>query len=219
MGTILTIATSKGGAGKSTLAQCLSANLAQLGYAVTVIDADANATLSDWHANVYEGAPFRCLAECREVEVIDAAQAEAEAGDIVVIDTAGFANLTAASAISVADFILVPCMPDRSSTREAIRTARKIESLGKAARRALPYRVIGTQWRTGGLVESATLDALKAEGLPVMRYALPHLSAFRKASFTGNLPVSGRLGVEADRLIGELTEIGAIPAARVGSAA
>jgi chromosome partitioning protein len=212
MGTILTIAASKGGAGKTTLTQCLAANLAIMGYRLIVIDADMNGTFSDWHANAYEGPAFDCMVQCGHVEVVDAAQAEAERRDIVLIDTAGFSSLTAASSISVADFVLIPCMPDRGSVREAIRTARQVESLSKAARRALPYRIVGTQWREGGQVEGATMAAIEAEGLPMMAHRLPFLAAFRKASFTGKVPVSGRVGLDADALIAELAALGAVGA-------
>ncbi len=159
MGQILTIATSKGGGGKTTLAACLAANLAAQGYRVSVVDADPNATFSDWHS-VYEGPPFICVAEARHIEVVDVAQAHADAHDVVLVDTAGFGNLTAASAMGAADYVLIPCMPDRGSIREALRTAQQTDSLARAARRAIPYRIVLTQWREGGLVERATLDEL-----------------------------------------------------------
>jgi len=209
MGQILTIATSKGGGGKTTLAACLATNLAAQGYRVAVVDADPNATFSDWHS-VYEGPPFVCVAEARHVEVVDVAQAQADAHDVVLVDTAGFGNLTAASAMGAADYVLIPCMPDRGSIREALRTAQQTDSLARAARRAIPYRIVLTQWREGGLVERATLDEL-AE-LPQLAPRLPFLSGFRKASFDGKVPVTGRIGHEADKLIAERAQLGAIPA-------
>lgn len=208
MGQILTIATSKGGGGKTTLAACLAANLAAQGYRVAVVDADPNATFSDWHS-VYEGPPFACVAEARHIEVVDIAQAQADACDVVLVDTAGFGNLTAASAMGAADFVLIPCMPDRGSIREALRTAQQTDSLARAARRAILYRIVLTQWREGGLVERATLDEL-AE-LPQLAHRLPFLSGFRKATFDGKVPVTGRIGEEAYKLIAELAQLGAIP--------
>jgi chromosome partitioning protein len=209
MGQILTIATSKGGGGKTTLATCLAANLAAQGYRVAVVDADPNATFSDWHS-VYEGPAFLCVAEARHIEVVDVAQAQADTHDVVLVDTAGFGNLTAASAMGAADYVLIPCMPDRGSIREALRTAQQADSLARAARRAIPYRIVLTQWREGGLVERATLDEL-AE-LPQLAHRLPLLSGFRKASFDGRVPVTGRIGHEADKLLAELARLGAIPA-------
>ena len=45
---IITIATSKGGAGKTTVARLILAWLARAGFRVAAVDADFNHTLSDW---------------------------------------------------------------------------------------------------------------------------------------------------------------------------
>ena len=45
---IITLATTKGGAGKTTIAQVLARSIHEMGYSVGVIDGDVNATLSDW---------------------------------------------------------------------------------------------------------------------------------------------------------------------------
>jgi chromosome partitioning protein len=217
MGTILTIASSKGGSGKTTLTVCLAANLAALGFQLIVIDTDANASFSEWHANAYEGVWFGCIAECREAEVRNTAVAEAEHCDIVLIDTAGLDRPSAAAAISTADFVLIPTMPDRYSVREAIRTARRIESWGKVLRRTLPYCVMGTQWQIRGQAEGAALEALADESLPVLTRTLPNLTAFCAASFTGRVPVSGRAGLEVNAIITELVGLGAIPAPAGGA--
>src|SRR5271169_4893723 len=95
MGSILTIATSKGGAGKTTLTAALAAYLARRRYSVAVVDCDPNCGFSGWHAQAYEGEPLTVSAESRSVEVVDHAQAEADRHDIVILDTAGFQNLTA----------------------------------------------------------------------------------------------------------------------------
>jgi chromosome partitioning protein len=211
MGTILTIASSKGGSGKTTLAQCLVANLAKLGYRLTVIDADANATFGEWHTNIYKGPAFGCIGECRQYEAVDIAQAEADKSDVVLIDT-GFYSHTVALAIAAADFVLIPTRPDRGSICEAIRTARNVEKLAGAVGYALPYRLIGTQWRDGGLIEGAAFKALADEKMPVLTRTLPNLTAFGEASYTGRVPVSGRAGLEVNAIITELVGLRAIPA-------
>ena len=145
-GRIITIGSSKGGGGKTCLCCCLAPNLAVHGYRVGVIDADPNAAFYAWHAG-YSGPPIRCQAEARDVPVVDLAQAWANELDAILIDTAGFGNLTAAAAMGAADYVLVPCMPDRGSTREAAKTIAKAASLARAARRAIPASVILSQWR------------------------------------------------------------------------
>lgn len=206
MGRILTIASSKGGGGKTVLACLLAPGLAAKGYSVGVLDADPNASFSAWHGS-YSGPPVRCEAEARDVQVVDTAQDWAGELDVVLIDTAGFGNLTAAAAMGAADHVLVPCMPDRGSTREAAKTVGKVASLARAARRAIGASVVLSQWRAGGQAEAAALEDLKDYGVEsIIQTPIPDRVAFRKMSFDGK-PVGGTLGVTVDTMINELVKL------------
>jgi len=131
--------------------------------------------------------------------------------DVVIIDTAGFGNLTAAAAMGTADHVLVPCMPDRGSTREAAKTVQKAASLARAARRAISASVVLSQWRTGGVAERAALDDLADYGITsVLKTALPERAALRQMSFDSRAVVAGPLAGIIATLIGELVELGAI---------
>lgn len=206
MGQIITIASSKGGGGKTVLACILAPGLAARGYTVGVIDADPNSSFSAWHAS-YSGPPIRCEAEARDVQVVDTAQAWASELNVVVIDTAGFGNLTAAAAMGAADHVLVPCMPDRGSTREAAKTIAKVASLARAARRAIGASVVLSQWRVGGQAEAAALDDLKDYGVEsIIATPIPDRAAFRKMSFDGR-PISGLLKITVDRVLDKLAKL------------
>lgn len=209
MGHIITIASSKGGGGKTVLACLLAPAFAIRGYTVGVIDADPNGSFVAWHA-AYTGPPVRCEAEARDVQVVDTAQAWAAELNVVIIDTAGFGNLTAAAAMGAADLVLVPCMPDRNSTREAAKTIVKVASLARAARRAIGASVVLSQWRVGGQAEAAALEDLKDYGVEsVIQTPIPDRVAFRKMSFDGK-PVGGVLGPVIDLMIDELAELAAL---------
>jgi chromosome partitioning protein len=209
MGQIITIASSKGGGGKTVLACLLAPGLAVRGYAVGVLDADPNGSFSAWHAG-YSGPPLRCEAEARDVQVVDTAQAWAEELDVVIIDTAGFGNLTAAAAMGAADHVLVPCMPDRGSTREAAKTTAKVASLARAARRAIGASVVLSQWRVGGQAEAAALEDLKDYGVEsIIKTPIPDRAAFRKMSFDGR-PIGGALGLTVDHVIDELAKLASL---------
>ena len=210
MGAIITIATSKGGGGKTATAITLASNLAAHGLRVVVIDADKNATFSSWHREAYEGPSFPCIVEIRHVEVVDLAQAQAENTDVVLIDTAGFENLTAACAIGCSDHVLIPCMPDRGSVAEAIKTARQTAGMARGARRPIPASVILTRWNARGVSERAALIELHAAGLSVLAAHLPDLAVFGQTSWSGAAPTKGRLGLHADRIIEHLAAAGAI---------
>jgi chromosome partitioning protein len=216
MGTILTIASGKGGVSKTSTAMILSVNLASQGYRVAVIDADRNQSFASWHKQAYEGPVFTCQSEVDHIKVVDLAGELSETHDVVLVDTAGFESLTAASAIGMADFVVIPCMPDRGSVREAMRTTQQVASLSKAARRTIPYSILLTRWKPRGLSERATLDSLREEKLSILDSTLGDLSDFAKLSFSGSVPITGRVGEQATSLIGELAGKGAIPARRKG---
>jgi chromosome partitioning protein len=211
MGRIITVASGKGGTSKSSLTMVVSATLAAMGYRVSVIDADPNACFAQWH-KIYEGAPFDCSAEVRQDEIVDLAQAEAATHDVVLIDTAGFGNTTAAFAAGTADYVLVPVMPDRASTVEAMRMVRQVGSFSKASRRDIPVAIIRSRWNPKGLVERAVMSDLEASGAPVLESFFADLSDFGKLTLSGKVPMSGKLGMQAGKMIDELIRLGAVPA-------
>lgn len=207
MGRIITVASSKGGNGKTATCCLLAPGLAARGYKVGVLDADPNANFSVWH-ETYTGPEIRCQAESRDVEVVDLASAWADELDVVIVDTAGFSNLTAAAAMGCADHVLVPVMPDRGSTREASRTLEKVASLARAARRAIPASVVLSQWRAGGQAEAAALEDLKDYGISsIMETPVPERVAFRKMSFDGRAITAAALGPWVDSLLDELVKL------------
>jgi chromosome partitioning protein len=211
MGNIITVASGKGGCSKTTTVMILSANLASQGYKVAVVDADRNQSFASWHSQAYEGPAFECHSEIDHIKVVDLAGNLSDTHDVVLVDTAGFESLTAASAIGMADFVLIPCMPDRGSVRETMRTAQQVASLSKAARRTIPYSVLLTRWKARGLSERAALDSLQEEKMVILSHTLGDLADFTKLSFSGSVPLTGKVGGQAAMLIGELSGKGAIP--------
>jgi len=211
VGRIITVASGKGGTAKSSITMVLSGTLAALGYRVAVIDADPNACFFQWH-KLYEGAPMTCTAEIRQDEIVDHAHAQAADHDVVMIDTAGFSNTTAAFAAGTADYVLVPVMPDRASTVEAMRMVRLVSSFSKASRREIPVAIIRSRWNPRGLVERAVVFDLESSGAPVLERFFSDLSDFGKLTLSGKVPLSGKVGAQAERIIEELVGLGAIPA-------
>jgi chromosome partitioning protein len=212
MGQILTVATSRGGAGKTVLSALLAANLAKLGYRVAVVDADPNQTFSTLVRSGYRGPKFDLLTETRHEEIVEVAQDQADAHHICLVDTAGFGNQTANFAMSMSDMVLIPCMPDRGSVVEANKTAKLVASFAKAGRREILFRVVRTRWVPTRIGPREALRDLEDLKLPVLTRYVPAMSRFDNMFFDGDVPTGGTAGFEVGRMIDELIELGAIPA-------
>ena len=99
---IITIATSKGGAGKTTLAQVLLGTLTGEGRGVSAIDADYNQSLAKW-IKTFAMSSIIVRSVIDEGKMIPTTQ-ELEANhELVVIDTAGTPTQATVFAIGCAD--------------------------------------------------------------------------------------------------------------------
>ncbi|MFY9758842.1 MAG: ParA family protein [Xanthobacteraceae bacterium] len=131
---IITMASRKGGAGKSTLTAHLAAFSQQAGHRCVVIDADPQGSLSLWHSLRADGKPpLRSAARG-----VDRALATAmvEGYEWAFIDTAASMWVVALEAIRAATFVLIPARPgffDLNAVRETVATARE---------RNKPYAVV-----------------------------------------------------------------------------
>jgi chromosome partitioning protein len=182
------------------------------GWRVAVVDADQNGTFSGWLRDAYEGKAIECIHEAHEVRAVDVAQRMlAEGADVVIIDTAGFRNLTAATAMAAADVVLIPCMSDRGSVMEAIATYGQVQGLARASRRTIPAYAVRTRWRGKGLAERAALDGLQANGVPILASGLSDLADLPKLTHSGRVPLSGKAAQDADRIADELVALGLFP--------
>jgi hypothetical protein len=90
--------------------------------------------------------------------------------------------------------------------------AGQVESIGKIARWPIPYRIILTRWNPKGLSDKATLEDVEVAGFPRIKQHVPELVAFQKNTFTGIVPLSGLVGIQMNRTIGELAALEALPA-------
>ena len=96
---IITIATSKGGAGKTTLAQVLLGTLTGEGRGVSAIDADYNQSLAKW-IKTFAMSSIIVRSVIDEGKMIPTTQ-ELEANhELVVIDTAGTPQPSSPSAVN-----------------------------------------------------------------------------------------------------------------------
>jgi chromosome partitioning protein len=203
---VLTIASSKGGPGKSTLCQILAGSLAGE-CRVVVLDADPTQAVSRWAANAYEGPAFEAIAEPDETRLAHLIGSKADASDLVLVDTAGFGNRAATVAMTSADAVLIPTLSGEADITEAEKTMRLVEALATAARRDIPARVVFNRVRRTSLARHADAE-LKQARLSRLQSVLSDLVAFGELSYSGRVPTTGNAGAEVAALVHELRELG-----------
>lgn len=131
---VITLASRKGGAGKSTLTAHLAGYAHALGHRTLVIDADPQGSLSLWHAHRRHGEP-RLRSADRGIERA-VAYAMVEGFDWVFIDTAPNMWLVVQEAIRAATLAVIPARPaffDLNSVLDTVKTARTLNK---------PYAVV-----------------------------------------------------------------------------
>ncbi len=131
---VITLASRKGGAGKSTLTAHLAGYAHALGHRCLVIDADPQGSLTLWHAQRRNGEP-RLQSASRGVERA-VAYAMVEGYEWVFIDTAPTMWLVVQEAIRAATLAVIPARPaffDLNSVLDTVKTARALNK---------PYAVV-----------------------------------------------------------------------------
>lgn len=208
---IITIASSKGGPGKTTVAQLIVGTLAAEGITVTALDADPTGGLSRWARRIYEGPAFTCHHEAEDARLAHLIHRVAQETEVVIVDTAGFGNRAATVAMTAADGVLIPMVPGEGDVTEAARTVELVAGVASAARREIPARVILNRVRP-----STTLSkhaAAEAKSLPKLKTGLSDLVAYGEMGFSGRMP-TGKAASEVSTLIAELRAIGWLPKRR-----
>ena len=131
---VITLASRKGGAGKSTLTAQLAAQAKAQGRRVLVIDADPQGSLKLWHSLRPDALPRLATPERGIARVL--AFAMIEGIDTVFIDTAPTMWVVVQEAIRAATMVLIPARPgffDLAAVRETVKVARE---------RNKPYAVV-----------------------------------------------------------------------------
>lgn len=211
MGSILTIASQKGGAGKTTVCRVMAPTLARRGLRVACIDADPNCGLADWHG-LYSGPPITLRAEADERTLARLPNELAETHDVVMVDTAGFGSRAMVVAIGAADAVLIPCQPDRGSVREAQQTGEWCTNLSASVRREIPFRIAMVAFDPRRATDTFARAQLETElHLPVLQAALSVRTAYQALTWSGVMPNSGPVWREAEALADELVAIGWLP--------
>lgn len=169
---IITLATSKGGTGKSTLVRSIAGHCAQRGHKVAIIDADPQGSI----INRYQANSFKNLSVFAEPEeTVDSLITELkEKYYPIIVDTAGFSNKTTIKALIVTDLAIIPLKPSADDLTAAVETYSLLTEINDTEERKgnpIKYRMIITMSQAGTIIakhirnelENGQYNLLKSE--------------------------------------------------------
>jgi len=186
----IVFASPKGGAGKSTSAVILAAELARSGAQVTLIDADPNHPVTQWANRPGCPSAITVVAASSEDSIIDTILEAAQRTAFVIVDLEGTASMTVAYAISRADLVIIPTQGSQLDAAEAAKAIKLIRQQAKAFDRSIPYAVVFT--RTSPAIKPRTYRHIRREFLdhsvPTFDTEINERDAYRALfSFGGTL--------------------------------
>ena len=172
---ILTLASQKGGSGKTSLAASLAVAAAEDGETVAAIDTDPQGSLAAWGRRRRSQEIIVEAAEPARVrQAVD--RAKSAGASLAIVDTPGIFGAGVAVALQDADFVLVPVKPSILDVEAARPTVEQLQTLRKPFGLVLNQCLTSSQGRTldaaTALVRAGTLApcmvALRADFLDAM---------------------------------------------------
>jgi chromosome partitioning protein len=136
MALVLTIGTTKGGSGKTTLCVLLASVFAAKGFSVRILDADPQATATQWFARSLDAG--RSL-ENIAVEFVHGADqlvttlAKASDEDVILIDVPGAIDEVLNIAAGHSEMVLIPARASGADLPEVVRLLARLDAMYEGA--------------------------------------------------------------------------------------
>ena len=182
----ISIISQKGGAGKTTLAIHLAAAGVGAGLSTLILDADPQATASQW--SQWRGGSDPEVVDCASPTLLSRkVQQAADLGaDLVIIDTPPHADIMAREACKIADLILIPCRPQAFDLSAVETTADLVKAAGKPAFVVFmggPQRAPATYKDARELIEGG--EGVAGMGVPVAPVMLTQRAIYHHSTAQG----------------------------------
>jgi chromosome partitioning protein len=187
---VITLATSKGGAGKSTLARSLAAYWFSLGHKPALVDADPQRSLVNRYDPAGKLGALPIIAEPEE-RVADLIEELRRRHAPVIVDTAGFRNRTTISALVATDLAIIPLKPAIEDVDAAIATfdlIREINGTEERMGRPIKTAMIITMSLRGTVIARHVRDQLTEAGYPLLTAEMLNRVAYPEAGIEGLSP-------------------------------
>ena len=189
---VITVATTKGGAGKTTLVEAMSGDFVRRGYTVGLIDADPSQALTGWCRRAVEVGQesTTMLPEVTADNIIQVISANVSQHDVILIDLEGTTNQEMLMAMSRSDLVIIPVQPSLPDVAAAATTLKQVKNASSLVGHDISVRVIMS--RTPPMIQTHSVrharDMMVNHKMPMMSAEFVDRTAFKEMSFNGRAP-------------------------------
>jgi chromosome partitioning protein len=187
---VITLATSKGGVGKSSLGRSLAAHWFTVGHRPALVDADPQRTLAARYDPDGRMGRIPVVAEPEE-RVADVIEELRRQHAPVIVDTAGFRNRTTIGALVATDLAIIPLKPAVEDVDAAIATydlIREINATEEREGRLIKVAMVLTMTMRGTVIARHVRNQLAEAGYPLINAEMANRVAYPEAGIEGLSP-------------------------------
>jgi chromosome partitioning protein len=209
---VVTLATSKGGAGKSTLARNLAAHWVNIGMKVAIIDADPQGSIINRHDPLGLLSKLTVIAEPEEnvSEVIKEFKKEY---NYIIVDTGGFRNRTTVRALVSTSIAIIPLKPSADDVSGALETYNLVKELNRTPERMsdpIKYKMVITMSQQNTVIARHVRNELEQLGYLLLKAEMYHRVAYPESAINGLSPCitdpDGSAARDINQIVKELSE-------------
>ena len=187
---VISMVSSKGGAGKTTAALVIAGEVAHAGRNVILIDADPNRPLEAWAQRPSRPGNIEVVVDESVETIVDTISDAKGRAPFVIIDLEGTATDRIGFAVSQSDLALIPVQGSVLDANEAAKSIKLIRQMAKVVNRTIPYAVFFS--KMPGAIREKTFRDIEAQfiqaGVPILEPALVDRAAYRSLfSFGGTV--------------------------------
>jgi len=207
---VISVCSTKGGVGKTTLVMCLADAFARQGGSVAIIDGDPNGHVATWRARAVEDCKVAVISQPDETKIQDVIAEAASKFALVFVDLEGAASQAVTYAIAESDLVLIPTKVSGMDLQEVFRTYEVVKRAEKMLKRVIPARVVFTQMSPlQSRVAAHARSEIQSNDIPVLKTEIIQRAAYQSIHFTGATPsreTDPKAAVEIAAALAEILE-------------
>lgn len=190
---IITLASRKGGCGKSTVAVHLACELQGRGHKVIVVDADDERCIETWEKEseasglpTVVGKSLKLKGEIRQgyARLKKTLREIGTGHDVMIVDTPGVAGDTFKAMLLLADLAIIPCLPSAFDTSVLMRTLASVRE-AKRIKPSLATALLANGIDKREALSSELIQALDDCGQPAFQTNIRRATILAKAIAAG----------------------------------